>query len=120
MKKAIFFLFAFTVFLTSCLFDNREEFYPEEEEPIVTTVSFATDVFPIVQAECISCHGATSPSGGVSLHTYAKIKTSVDDGSFYDSLIAANGYRIMPTSGPLPDTQIQTINTWIQEGALDN
>jgi hypothetical protein len=118
MKKLLFISFAFAIFSTSCLFDNREEFYPEVT---ITnpTVFFAADVFPIIQAECVVCHGATSPSGGVSLNNYDNIKISADNGSLLGSL-KGDGYQIMPQGGALPTAQIELVETWINEGALDN
>jgi mono/diheme cytochrome c family protein len=118
MKKIIFISFAFAVLFTSCLFDNIEETYPIDTTT-PTTTSFLSDIFPIIQSECITCHGATSPSGGVSLNTYDNIKISVDNGSFYGSL-TGNGYQLMPQYGTLPTAQIELVETWINEGALDN
>mgnify|MGYP000091342227 CR=1 FL=1 len=119
MKKLLFISFAFAILFTSCLFDNRTEFYPEEVV-VNPTVFFAADIFPIITNECVNCHGANFPSGGVSLNNYENVKISVDNGSFYGSITATNGYRIMPQSGSLPDNEIQLIDTWIKEGALDN
>lgn len=119
MKKLIFISFAFAIFSTSCLFDNREEFYPVEIV-VNPTVSFATDIFPIFQNECIVCHGASFPSGGVSLTNYEEIKITATDGSLEGSITGTNGYEIMPQGTPLPTAQVELISTWIQEGALDN
>lgn len=45
-------------------------------DPPTANLSLATDVQPIFNARCIGCHGATSPSGGLSLtaaQSYAEL-----------------------------------------------
>lgn len=109
-------------------------------------VSFASDVWPILQGSCSGCHGA---SGGLNLGGNAanaydalvgpdrvagggcsgptELVTPGDpDDSFLVTKIeaelpAACGLR-MPRNGPpyLTPAQITTIRTWISEGAMDN
>lgn len=99
------------------------------------TVSFAADVQPLFDANCIGCHGA---NGGLSLAA----------GSSYDNLVGvpAQGYagnRVVPgdpdasvlyrklsgaqgVGGPMPPTgflpaaTVDLVRTWIAEGALEN
>ena len=46
----------------------------------VDTVSFARDILPVFRETCASCHGAASPSSGLSLETYAGVKKGSNDG----------------------------------------
>ena len=103
-------------------------------------VSFANQVQPILTPNCASCHqpGGFADNAGVALdlragQAYAELLAGADehdyvvagdpDGSFvYEKIASSNpsdGAR-MPLSGPLPDADIETIRTWIAEGALDN
>ncbi len=88
--------------------------------------SFATDVLPILQEECASCHGVL---GGWSASTYADVMTTGDHapvvipGIAADSLLAQKllgtqqyGF-LMPPSGKLSDAEIQIILDWINAGA---
>ncbi|MBU2500878.1 hypothetical protein KJ682_06075 [bacterium] len=102
------------------------------------TVSFAADVQPIFDANCIGCHGAVGGNGGLSLAA----------GSSYDNLVGvpAQGYsgdRVvpgdpdasvlyrkltgaqgvggpMPPTGTLPPATVDPVRIWITEGALEN
>ncbi|HAV22758.1 MAG TPA: hypothetical protein DCX46_04545 [Bacteroidetes bacterium] len=102
-------------------------------------VSFATDVQPILNANCATsgCHAPPSPASGFDQTTWAGVRAG---GQYYFTNAAKpgdstnSGYRIvlrdlpvdprpvrMPLgSQPLPNGQIVTILTWVQQGALDN
>ena len=94
-----------TVFFTACI-SNIEE---QQEE--LTKVSYISDVKPIMDARCLSCHGAGSfPElknyTDVSNHA-AMVKSEVASGS-------------MPKGAVLTPAQIKSIVDWVDEGALDN
>jgi mono/diheme cytochrome c family protein len=91
--------------------------------------SFRADVFPILQARCIACHGTL---GGWQASTYDSVIRSGDHGpavipgDVEASLLAAKllGTQttgaIMPPGGALDQEEIQTILDWIAGGALDS
>jgi hypothetical protein len=94
-------------------------------------ISFLQNVRPILQQYgCISCHGG---SGGLVVGTVAQLMQGGDhgpavvpnnaDGSNIVKKISPNppfGDR-MPQGGPyLPDSTIQKIKDWINQGAKDN
>ena len=107
---------------------------PAPVPPVQThTVSFSKDVRPVFadpHVGCIGCHGGTNNlfvgtvagllQGG--LHGPAVIPGN-SAGSILVQKIGPNppfGAR-MPYGGtPLPDTTIQRIKDWIDQGALDN
>ena len=94
-------------------------------------VSFQNHIRPIFQSHgCVGCHGG---SGGLSLQTVAQL---LQGGSHGAAIVAGKagsstliaklspnppfGSR-MPLGGPyLPDSTIQLIAQWINQGAKDN
>lgn len=104
----------------------------EEENPI-TEVSYTNDVQPIFNGTCTGCHGS---SGGVNLTSFSKLMGS-NGNNYGDDLVVPNnadesglvdklepspdhGSRMPIGGSPLTSTQIQTIRTWINEGASNN
>lgn len=97
----------------------------------VTAVSYSRDVRPLlVQHGCTGCHGGTS---GLTVGTVAALLVggnhgpAVIPGDGAGSILVKKispgppfGSR-MPQGGPfMPDVNIATIRTWIDQGALDN
>ena len=87
-------------------------------------VDYATDIQPIFNNSCTSCHGN---SGGLSLSSYDNLMSNnvVVAGNHADSELynritlpeTANGD--MPPSGSLSQSDIDLIAQWIDEGALE-
>jgi hypothetical protein len=94
----------------------------------VATVSFATDVFPIIQSRCINCHGGDRTEEGLVMLTYADIMAGSDNGPVVTPGDAVNSLlaelvseQKMPKRGPkLTPPQVQVIIEWINQGALNN
>ena len=99
-------IFLLTVFFTACI-SNIEE---QQEE--LTKVSFINDVKPIMDARCLSCHGA----GGnfPELKNYSEVSTH----AVIVKEEVASGR--MPRGAALTAAQIKSIVDWVDEGALDN
>lgn len=68
----------------------------------------------------MSCHAGTGPSGGISLDTYASVKTVANNGRLYGSISHASGYVAMPQSGTMSSCDIKKIKAWIDAGAPNN
>ncbi len=97
-------------------------------------VSFASEVQPIFNANCVGCHGAGGNAGldlreGLSrtnLVGMAAVGSAGDLVVAGDSAASVLYQRLsgvggtMPPTGGLPATDIATVQTWIDEGALDN
>lgn len=99
----------------------------------VLDVSFAEDVAPILDANCIKCHGGL-PDGesileaGLDLRTYEAVMKGSEFGSVVeasnvdDSLIflMIEEGDMPEEADPLSPDDIETISTWIAEGAKNN
>ncbi|HWE62200.1 MAG TPA: cytochrome c [Chloroflexota bacterium] len=101
-----------------------------------TQLSFKKDIEPIFQAHCVVCH-IQAQLGGLNLSTYHGL---IQGGNIVPGSIVTPGnhansilYKIispngpwpggnrMPLNGPYLDTAtINTIATWIDQGAKDN
>jgi predicted CxxxxCH...CXXCH cytochrome family protein len=83
---------------------------------------FDTDVAPILQAHCVSCHGATSPAAGWAvtsfLSTIACVEPSGAPAALPPStapILTALG--IAPHQGLLDDSEETTLEAWVAAGA---
>jgi len=95
-----------------------------------TKISYSNEIQPIFNVNCIGCHGG---SGGLTLTSYNTLMAGnsdhgpvVEPGNGFNSYIVRKleGRNItgspMPQGGALTQTQIQSISTWIDEGAKNN
>lgn len=105
-----FLILILSVFFASCLTNVEEEII--EEPDACADITFAVSVKPIIDANCIGCHG----SGGNSpnLTSYSLISASAN------SVKDAVASRRMPQNGSLTQEEIDAIVCWVEGGALDN
>lgn len=108
-------------------------------------VSFSTDIQPIFEKHCIECHDSTGEgvmASGFSVHNYDSVmkgtsfgKVVVPGSSISSTLYLVVAHKTateiqMPPhhirawaegrGSPLSDDEIETIQTWIDQGAQDN
>ena len=91
-------------------------------------VSFANDVFPIIDSRCANCHGGERIEEGLVMLTYADIMAGSDNGLVIVPGDPANSLLVelianqkMPKRGPkLTPPQVQTITEWVAAGAPNN
>ena len=93
-------------FLVASCISNVEEQLEE------TKVSYINNVKPILEARCLSCHGA----GGIfpDISSYEKVNAHAV--SVKEEVASGR----MPKGGPLTAAQIKSIVDWVDEGALEN
>jgi hypothetical protein len=96
--------------------------------PAASPVSFAKDVQPILENNCLSCHGDGKQMGKLDLRTR---ESALHGGAHGPAIVPgdADGSRLfrrvaglerpsMPAQGePLAAAQIATIRAWIEQGA---
>jgi len=87
-------------------------------------VKYSTDIQPIFTSNCTSCHGE---SDGLSLTSYSDLMENdvINPGNSAASkliqrLKGTSGTQMPKNQDPLDDATINLIETWINEGALDN
>lgn len=123
MTKNIFSILVFLGIATSCYYDNAEEMYADNNQNCdVAAVTFSQDVSKIIAQNCSVCHSGSVPSAGLSLTTYAQIKVVVDNGKLQNRINRSQGDPlVMPQgNGPMQKCNIDKVNAWIAQGALEN
>ena len=96
----------------------------------IAPVSFSTNILPIfLRNGCLSCHGGL---GGLEVGSVAQLLRGGDHGPVIVPGNAAASHIIqklspnppfgsrMPLGGALPDSTVQVIRNWINQGALNN
>ena len=113
--KRIFLLAALSTLLySSCTF--------EKSEPLTVgcdaTMFYATDIKPIIDSKCVTCHFAGG-SGTGDFTDFAVLKSKVDIGVFKTRLF---DLKDMPPGGnPQPTAdELQKIKCWMEQGAQNN
>lgn len=99
-------------------------------EPLHAQVSFREQIAPILQENCVACHGAKRAEGGYRLDTVEELVKPGDGGtapvipqksgeSEWISRLRAHepGVRMPDEGEPLAPEQIDLIAKWIDEGA---
>lgn len=91
-------------------------------------VSFAKDIFPVLEANCLTCHGATMQLARLDLRTRestlaggahgpAIVPGSAEQSRLFRRITGAEA-PAMPMSGdPLTPDQIAAIKAWLDQGA---
>jgi mono/diheme cytochrome c family protein len=91
-------------------------------------VSYASQIAPLFEEVCVSCHGEEEPEAGLVLNTYE----AVMKGSEYGTVIEAGNpdeslLVDMIAAGEMPQDedalsadQVAMVRSWIAEGANDN
>lgn len=102
-------------FLLSCSSNTYEEI--SSKIPEIPT--YVTDVKPLIDTNCKSCHGAnTTQAQYPPLDTYADVKLATDadqGGSVICRINNACG-AVMPPAGKLPQTKIDLVKKWASTG----
>ncbi len=96
-------------------------------------IDFVRQIKPILEAECISCHGATHPKGELRLDTREAAIKGGDSGTslvpgqpnksslYTTTILAADHDELMPPrtkDGPMPKEKTELLRLWIEQGAL--
>lgn len=108
----------------------RADVAPAQIPPAVQReVDFVTDVVPIFQAHCVTCHSSGKTEADLSIETLDKLleggasAPAIEPGNSADSLLiqlvsGIDPERIMPNKGKrLTAEQIGILRAWIDQGA---
>ena len=115
MKPYLKFRNRHTVFILVFLATSCISNVAEQQEELINAdakVSYVNDVKPIMDARCLSCHGAGGNFPELKNYTEVNahavmVKNEVESGR-------------MPRGAALSAAQIKSIVDWVEEGALDN
>ncbi len=112
--------FLFVICFTSCVYNIEEELYPDAGCSTVA-MSYQNDINPIIKSNCQGCHDRQTNNGNVTLEDYINLIKFVNNGRLVGAINRKEGFAPMPQSAPkLLDCEIEKIEQWIDQGALDN
>jgi hypothetical protein len=117
MRNSIysFFLLIFITVISSCEKDKVGGNVPYPDVICSDTISFANDVLPIIQNNCTGCHNNSS---GYTFTNHQNISSN------YAAIVGSMkglGYQLMPKGLPaIPDSVIQKIQCWVNQGMKNN
>ncbi|MCC5918679.1 MAG: hypothetical protein JJU02_15260 [Cryomorphaceae bacterium] len=119
-KKQILLIPAlFVLGLGSCYYDNEEDLYQDIGNDCETTdLSFQRDIKPIIDGECVVCHGNNDPIGGISLTEYSHVSGAATN--IKDRINRPPGDALRMPQGGMDPCKVEKLNVWINQGALDN
>ncbi len=122
MKK-LFFLVCVLPLFNACDYDNVEDLYGVSSCD-TESVSFTNDIVPIIESHCVSCHSGSSPSGSLDLLDFESLSESalnIGVNGLLNRIGRSEGSSgAMPTNYKLTDCQIEQINSWIEQGLINN
>jgi uncharacterized membrane protein len=105
-----------------------EEPAAAESEASTAAVSYANDVYPVIEAKCIKCHGVESKKEGLDMLTYDNLMKGSRNGAVVAPGDANNSLFVqlivegeMPNRGAkVTPEELQLIIDWVNQGALNN
>ena len=119
MKNLVIVLFLL-LGIGGCYYDVEEEIYPTTECS-TEDMSYQTDIFPIINDNCLGCHDAASNFGGITLEGYDLLKIYVDNNQLLGVIKHESGFSPMPkNTAKLLDCEVEKIEAWIVNGAPNN
>jgi len=104
------------VTLTSCSEESTSDLI---DVPFVENVTYTNDVKPIIDNNCLGCHGDPATNGApMPLNTYERVKEFVQNDKIIDRISRAEGQSgLMPVGGPrLPQPVIDLVIKWKAQG----
>ena len=121
------------LFMNSCYYDA----FPVEEDIIIVDggdngggtvddVSYSANIIPL-WGQCDGCHSGNTPpdlrestSYNDLLNNGWVIPSDADSSILYKSLLGVDGVSLMPPGSKWPDTKINLVKAWINQGAKNN
>ena len=84
----------------------------EQGETMASLVTFSTDIQPIINANCITCHQDPPRNGApFPLLDFDQVSTRAA------LVLGQVNAGLMPPSGRLPNSEIALIRQWVDDGA---
>lgn len=113
MKYSKIIIAVFALNLTACtkaIIDEGAVTLP----PIDEHVGYDPEVQNIMYNYCITCHGGSAPSAGISLTTYEEVKSQAENGQLLHVINDAT--NPMPPNNLLPLEIRQKLQKWANDG----
>lgn len=118
-------LFSMALSLGSCYYDT----YYESVTPPPDDISYSNDIEPLWKDDCEECHKGASNSFPPDLRVGVSYDNLIDgyvepgdseNSILYQTLVESNGRSLMPPDGAWPQSTIELVKAWIDQGAENN
>ncbi len=119
-KGLLLIMFLGLLTLSSCYNDNYQTLYPSG--PCNTSqVTYSQDVWPVINAQCTSCHSGATPYGNIALENYNDVVAVAKNGKLLGSIRFDAGFSPMPKGGAkMNSCDIAKIEKWVKDGTPNN
>lgn len=97
---------------------ETEEQENQEEEDQSNLVTYENRAMLILDNACVECHNSVTPTAGIRLDNFSFARDVAESGRMIARMTDQN--NPMPPSGNLPDSIIEDIMQWIDDGLLEN
>jgi mono/diheme cytochrome c family protein len=120
MIRPVFFFAALGLILFSgCYYDTENELYFDSIACDSVAGTYLSEVKPIIDRNCISCHNSASPSAGIVLDNHTGLSANATRA--LASMNHEAGVSQMPKGSPkLSDCDIKKVRVWIDKGKPNN
>ena len=85
--------------------------------------SYSGFIQPLMSSSCATanCHAGSSPANNLNLTEYGTVKLIADDGRLIGATFWQSGFSQMPRGqAQLPQTTLDRIQLWVDDGAPNN
>lgn len=108
--------------LNSCSYDNENSLYPElVNECDTTDIRYSNTIKPIINNNCLSCHGNNymTEGAGLNLATYDNVKNNIN--IIVQAINHTGNLPKMPkNAAKLSDCDLKKIDIWVKNATPNN
>lgn len=117
MKKSVFVIASVLVLSFAACKSTKETTAAKETLNCGTTAyTLATDIQPLISANCGGCHGTKGKKAGLDLNLSETVKMVAADGRLVCVMRAAKGCAVMPPGQPLSKIDVDKVECWVNNG----
>lgn len=88
-----------------------------EVELLSENPTYVANIKPLIIENCISCHA--NDQQYPNLETYAEVKDACQNGNVICRIDTQSCGSVMPQSGKMPQSKINSIKLWITQGCIN-
>lgn len=117
MKYSVKCLFILTSFLVVSCSNDSESDLVDTDIP-QTTITYTSNIQSILNSNCTGCHSDPTKNGApFPLTNYDQVLVRMQSGQLLNAISKQAGEsRAMPPSGRLPQTTINLVEQWVEDG----
>ena len=103
-----------------CYYDAENDLYPFSNTNCDSVKgTYSTEVLPLMETKCKSCHTGASAGGGILIENYDQTKANA--AKILTSINHSTGVSAMPKGEPImPICEIKKIQKWVDNGTPNN